>query len=149
MTFSGRWIENKIFWHQHQNIRHENNINFEPRIYESYHQRKTFWEIFATFNFVLVILAAQVNRKIESDFAFSGRRDQVTTACLLAKLWSICVKWWRVIGFFLLLVFYFFQRLTRNVRIQRKDHNRPSQEVDQCFCKVKNLLSKTRLFITR
>ena len=55
------------------------------REYKSYHQRKTFWKIFATFNFVIVLLAAQVNRKIESDIEFSGRRDQVTAACLLAK----------------------------------------------------------------
>ena len=35
------------------------------------------------------------------------------------------------------------------MRIQHKDHNRPTLEVDHCFCKVKNLLCKTRLFITR
>ena len=33
---------------------------------------------FATFNFCIVLLAAQVNRKIESDIEFSGRRDQIT-----------------------------------------------------------------------
>ena len=54
-------------------------------IVKSYHQRKQVWEIFATFNFVIVLLAAQVNRKIESDIELSGRRDQVTAACLLAK----------------------------------------------------------------
>ena len=47
-------------------------------------QRQTFCEIFATFKFI-VLSAAQVNRKIESDIEFSGRRDQVTAACLLAK----------------------------------------------------------------
>ena len=52
---------------------------------KTYHQRKAFCEIFATFKFVIVPLAAQVNRKIESDIEFSGRRDQATTACLLAK----------------------------------------------------------------
>ena len=52
---------------------------------KSYHQRKTFWEIFATFNFVIVLLDSQVNRKIESDIEFSGRRDQGTAACLFAK----------------------------------------------------------------
>ena len=41
--------------------------------------------IFARFNFVIVLLAAQVNRKIESDIEFSRRRDQVTAACLHAK----------------------------------------------------------------
>ena len=54
-------------------------------ILNSYNQRKTFWKIFATFKFVIVLLAAQVHRKIESDIEFSGRRDQVTVACLLAK----------------------------------------------------------------
>ena len=39
---------------------------------KSYHQRKTFWEIFAQLNFVIVLLAAQVNRKIESDIEFSA-----------------------------------------------------------------------------
>ena len=34
------------------------------------------------------------------------------------------------------------------MQIQHKDHNRPTLEVDHCFCEVKNLLSKTRLFIT-
>ena len=53
--------------------------------YKSYDQRQIFWEIFATFNFVAVLLAAKVKRKIESDIGFSGRRDEVTAACLLAK----------------------------------------------------------------
>ena len=52
---------------------------------KSYHQRKIFGEFFATFKFFIVLLAAQVNRKIESDIEFSGLRDQVTAACLLAK----------------------------------------------------------------
>ena len=52
---------------------------------KSYHQRKNFCEIFATFKFVIVFFAAQVNRKIESDIEFSGRRDQVTAVSLLAK----------------------------------------------------------------
>ena len=63
----------------------KNNVNFEPRIQKVTISEKKFWTIFATFNFVIVLLAAQVNRKIESDIEFSGRRDQVTTACLLAK----------------------------------------------------------------
>ena len=46
---------------------------------------KTFCEIFATFNFVIVLLAIQVNRKIKSDIEFSSHLDQVTAACLLAK----------------------------------------------------------------
>ena len=40
---------------------------------KSYHQLKTCCKIFATFKFVIVLLAAQVNRKIESDIKFSGR----------------------------------------------------------------------------
>ena len=44
------------------------------------------------FNFVIVLLAAQVNRKIESDIEISVYRDKVTAACLLAKQWSTCVK---------------------------------------------------------
>ena len=40
---------------------------------------------FCHVQFVIVLLAAQVNRKIESDIELSGRRDQVTAACLLAK----------------------------------------------------------------
>ena len=58
---------------------------------------------------------------------YSGRRDQATAACLLAKQWSICVKWWQDSGFLFLLVFFFFQvlqSLTWNVRIPHKDHNR-------------------------
>ena len=31
------------------------------------------------FKFSIVLLVAQVNRKIESDIEFSGRRDQVTS----------------------------------------------------------------------
>ena len=41
-------------------------------------QRKAFWEIFDAFNISIVLLAAQVNRKIESDIEFTGRRFQVT-----------------------------------------------------------------------
>ena len=44
----------------------------------SYYQQKTLLEIFATFNSSIVLLATQVNRKIESDIEFSGRCDQVT-----------------------------------------------------------------------
>ena len=36
-------------------------------------QRKTFWEIFSTFNFFIVLLGAQANCKIESDIKFSER----------------------------------------------------------------------------
>ena len=36
-------------------------------------------------NLVIVLVATQVNRKIESEIEFSGCRDQVTAACLLAK----------------------------------------------------------------
>ena len=43
-------------------------------------------------DFVIALLAAQVNRKIDSDIELHGRRDQVTAACLLAKQWSICAK---------------------------------------------------------
>ena len=75
--FSGRSIENKTLCHQQQNLRHENNKFWSANI-KSCHQRKTFWEIFATFKFSIVLLAAHVNRKIESDMEFSGRRDQVT-----------------------------------------------------------------------
>ena len=52
---------------------------------ESYQQRKTFCEVFTTFQFLIVLLAAQVNRKIESDIKFSGPPVQVTAVCLLAK----------------------------------------------------------------
>ena len=38
---------------------------------------------FGTFTFAIILLAAQVNREIESDIEFSGRRDQVTAASLL------------------------------------------------------------------
>ena len=48
-------------------------------------REKHFGRFFATFNFVIVLLVAQVNSKNESDIEFSGRRDQVTAACLLAK----------------------------------------------------------------
>ena len=43
------------------------------------------WEVFAMLNIVIVLLAAQINCKIESDIQFSGRHDEVTTACLLVK----------------------------------------------------------------
>ena len=36
------------------------------------------------FNFVMVLLATQVNRKIENDIEFSRCHDQVTAVCLLA-----------------------------------------------------------------
>ena len=34
---------------------------------------------------IILLLAEPINRKIESDIEFRGRRDQVTAACLLAK----------------------------------------------------------------
>ena len=37
------------------------------------------------FNFVTVLLAAQVNHKIKSDIEFSEHRDQVAAACVLTK----------------------------------------------------------------
>ena len=68
-------IENKIFCHQQQNLRHENILNRE---YQKLSSAKNILEIFAMFNFTIVLLAAQVNRKIESDVDFSGRRGQVS-----------------------------------------------------------------------
>ena len=47
------------------------------REYKKLRSAQTIWESFAAFNFVILLLAAQINRKIESDIEFSGRRDQV------------------------------------------------------------------------
>ena len=44
------------------------------------------------FNFSAVLLAAQVNRKIESDIEFSGHRDHVTLHVFLRNKGYICVK---------------------------------------------------------
>ena len=48
-------------------------------------------------------------------------------------------------------VFICFLFLSSVIKFDKKcanstHHNRPTLEVDHCFCKVKNLLSKTRLF---
>ena len=75
------------------------------REYKNLPSAKTFCKTFAAFNFVIVLLAA-VNHKIESDIEFSGHRDQVTIACLLAKQWSICVKMMARYWFLFLLVFF-------------------------------------------
>ena len=45
--------------------------------YKKLRSRQTFWAIFATFNFVTVLLPAKVKGKIESDIGFSGRRDKL------------------------------------------------------------------------
>ena len=42
-----------------------------------YKKRQTLWESFPTFNFVILLLVAQINRKIDCDIEFSERRDQV------------------------------------------------------------------------
>ena len=42
--------------------------------------------------FLLALLAAQVNRKIESDIKFSGCRDQVTSGVYSRNQGYICVK---------------------------------------------------------
>ena len=55
------------------------------REYKKLPSAKTFWEIFPTFNFVTVLLAAQVNRKIESDLEFSGRHDQLLPRCVYLR----------------------------------------------------------------
>ena len=72
------------------------------------HQRKTFWEIFDTFNISIVLLAAQVNRKIESDFEFSGRRFQVTLPIYSRNKGYICVKMMARHRVFVLLAWLFF-----------------------------------------
>ena len=59
---------------------------------KSYHQRNKFWEIFATFNFSIVLLPARVHRKIESDIEFSGHREQVTLHVYSRDKRYICVK---------------------------------------------------------
>ena len=53
---------------ENKNLRHDNNKNFVPR--------KTFWKIFATFNLSIVLLAAQVNRKMESDINSGAACDR-------------------------------------------------------------------------
>ena len=75
--------------------------------YKKIPSAKNIWEIFVKLNFLIVLLAAPSKSHIE----FSGRRDQVTAACLLAKQWNICVKWWEDTGFLFLLLFFFFQLL--------------------------------------
>ena len=128
-------IENNIFCHQQQNLRHENN-NFLTVNTKNYHQRKTFWEIFATFSFSIVLLAAQVNRKIGSVVEFSSR--QRIHLCQNVVRHQFC--------FLFIIVWFFFsfkccRIFTRNVRIQHKDHNHTTLEVNHCLCEIKNSLS--------
>ena len=42
------------------------------REYKKSRSTTNFWESFTTFNFVILLLAAQINRKIESDIEFNG-----------------------------------------------------------------------------
>ena len=125
-------------------LRHENNINFEPRIcMKSYHQRKTFCEIFATFNFVIVLFAAQENRKIESDIEFSGHRDQACDRGVFTRetVFKTSVSNDGKIPGFVFVSFLFFSRV---IKFDKKCAN--STQRSQW---PNNLVSKTRLFITR
>ena len=83
---------------------------------KSYHQRKTFCEIFATFKFVIVLLAAQVNRKIESDIKFSGCRDQVTAVTAVKHLCQMMARY-RV------FVFVSFLFLSSVIKFEKKFAN--------------------------
>ena len=68
---------------------------------KSYHQRKIFWEIFATFNFCVVLLAAQINCKIESDIDFSETKD------------TFCEKMTARRRVFVLFCFFFLSIVTK------------------------------------
>ena len=81
---------------------------------KSYHQGKTFSGIFAMFNFSIVLLAAQVNRKIESHIEFSGRRYHITLRVYSRNKGYICLKMMarhRVIVFVNLITFFYFKCL--------------------------------------
>ena len=131
----------KYFFHQQQHNFYTGNI-------KSYHQRKTFWEIFAAFNFSIVLLAAQVNRKIE--VTSNSPTAVIKLPCVFTNnsrhKGYICVKMMAKRRIFVFANFFFLSSvlvssLTRNVRIQHKDHNRRTLEVDHCFYKVKNSMS--------
>ena len=71
------------------------------------HQRKTFWEIFDRFNISIVLLASQVNRKIESDIEFSRSRFRVTLHILAKQRIHLCQNDGKTPGFcFVSLVFF-------------------------------------------
>ena len=63
---------------------------------------------FATFNFSIVLLVAQVNCKIESDIEFSGRRDQVPLHAYSRNKGYIRVKMMARHGVFYLILFVWF-----------------------------------------
>ena len=73
-------------------FRHSTPLNFEPRVLNVNISEKHFGKFFASFNFSIVLLAAQVNREIESDIIVSGRRDQVTSHVYSRNKGYICVK---------------------------------------------------------
>ena len=102
---------------------------------KSYHERKTFCEIFATFKFVIVLLAAQVNRKVESDIEFSGHGG-VFTLETVKHLCQMMVRY-RVFNFVSFLFLSSVLKFERNVRIQHKDHNRPTLELTIVSAKSK------------
>ena len=64
-------------------------LNFE---YKKLPSAKSILGDFCFFCFSIVLLAAQLNRKIESDIEFSGRRDQVTLRVYSRNKGYICVE---------------------------------------------------------
>ena len=59
------------------------------------------------FNFSIVLLAAQVNRKIESEIEFSGRRFHVTLRVYSRNKGHICVKMMASHRILVFLVWFF------------------------------------------
>ena len=55
----------------------------------------------------------------------------------------------KIPGFFVNFLFLSIIKFDKKCANSTHQHNRLTLEVDHCFCKVKNLLSKTRLFIIR
>ena len=81
------------------------------------------------FNFSIVLLAAQVNGKIESDIEFSMRRDQFTLHVYSPNKGYICVKMMArhqvfvFVGLFFFLSFESVLKIDKKCANSHKDHN--------------------------
>ena len=87
---------------------------------KSYHQRKIFWEVFATFNFSIGLLAAKVNRKIERWHRFQ-RPPGIKLPCVLLTTGCVCGKMTARHGIVILLVSFFF--LSSVIKVDKKCAN--------------------------
>ena len=101
-------IENKIVCHQQQNLRHQNNLNFEPRIWKVTISEINFGRFLLRSIFLLYFCLHEYIAKSKVTLNSAGTVNKLPYMFTRETKDTSVSKWWQATGFLFLLVWFFF-----------------------------------------